>query len=728
MATVSFSVNTESATESRAISDGSGANKLYYRAFRYEGDNNEWVSAISELESVDNFVSGQTVTLQLPKNQDVVVAFFAKNSEADCYNVTEDGTGMDVEISYDGYGNNDETRDAFFGNVSFGTAGNETKTVTLKRPFAQINVGTSDYAAFAAHYNCNSSGVTIKNAANKLNLIDGSVSGDVEVKFTTAQGDLFKEREGGSAYYPSEKLTVNGTDYTWLSMCYVLPQEKEQSTTVSAEFTFLNDKQPITLKNGLENMPIQRNYRTNVIGNILTGNVDFTVEIDANFEKPDENVSLWNGETSNSLTKDANGYFRIKSAADFAYFMTTCQSGNSVYAGKTIVLDTDINCANKTITGIGHQNCNFSGTFDGNGHTISNFVINSTNDYYAGLFQQVSHGATIKNLTVKNATVTGNKLVGVIASSLNEKSTIENCHVENCTVVAKVNKVGAITGYIAENSTVKGCSVKNTNIYCADADKNQSDKIIGYVDGSNTVENNTASDDVTVNRNVIAVSTVKELSNVGSYNGTVNNVVTSKNIILTNDIDCSGVQLNPIRLDGTCTFDGCGHTLKNVTVGEIGGRRALFNGEVIPGANVIIKNLNIDKVTVSKANAGVGDQYAAVLYGDMQNGLTLNIENVHINNAIVKNHNTVGGFVGFISNAGSNSLSIKNSSIKNSTIIGKEEVGKVGALVGRALGNGYTCSGVEIHNVVLYFNDQLLETVAHGAKSSNGCNGGYTIK
>ena len=109
--------------------------------------------------------------------------------------------------------------------------------VTLKRPFAQINVGCTDddwNAAQASGINVQTSSVTVKDAATQLNVIDGTVSGSQDVTYTAAN-------------IPTETLKVDadgdGTkeDYKYLSMCYILPNETTTGTaktTAGTEFTF----------------------------------------------------------------------------------------------------------------------------------------------------------------------------------------------------------------------------------------------------------------------------------------------------------------------------------------------------------------------------------------------------------------------------------------------------------------------------------------------------------
>jgi hypothetical protein len=186
---------------------------------------------------------------------------------------------MGVTVNYAGV-NNDETRDAFFKTVDVTVTGDMSVDVTLKRPFAQINVGctTDDWnAAHASNIDITTSAVTIKDAATNLNVIDGTVSGSKDVTYTAAN-------------IPTEKLKVdadgdgNKEEYNYLSMCYILPNETTTGaakTTAGTEFTFKPEKgNDITLSDGLQAIPVQRNYRTNIVGKILSGEVSFNVKVD----------------------------------------------------------------------------------------------------------------------------------------------------------------------------------------------------------------------------------------------------------------------------------------------------------------------------------------------------------------------------------------------------------------------------------------------------------------
>jgi hypothetical protein len=98
----------------------------------------------------------------------------------------------------------------------------------------------------------------------------------------------------------------------------------------------------------------------------------------------------------------------------------------------------------------------FTGTFDGNGHTISNFTYTSSGTSYIGLFGYVDDpNAEIKNLGLINPNIdagTGYS-VGSMVGLLGD-STITNCYVEGGSVAGRSN-VGGLVG--SNNGTISSC-------------------------------------------------------------------------------------------------------------------------------------------------------------------------------------------------------------------------------------------------------------------------------
>jgi len=104
----------------------------------------------------------------------------------------------------------------------------------------------------------------------------------------------------------------------------------------------------------------------------------------------------------------------------------------------------------------------FSGTFDGNGRTISGFTYTASSSECVGLFGYVSGtDAEIRDLTLNNVDVSNQSIgyVGALAGCL-EDGTISNCNINGGSVTGMTG-VGGLVGY-KTNGTVENCSARTT--------------------------------------------------------------------------------------------------------------------------------------------------------------------------------------------------------------------------------------------------------------------------
>ena len=467
LAAVSFSVQADAVVGTRAISDGKGADELIYRVFDKDGKPVGTLDKKTE-KGLTDLLTGHKVTLYLAKGQTYKVAFWAQ--DADCHAYTVDDN-MSVAVNYAGV-NNDETRDAFFKTVDVTVTGDMNVDVTLKRPFAQINVGCTDddwNAAQASGINVQTSSVTVKDAATKLNVIDGTVSGSKDVTYTAAA-------------IPNETLKVDadgdGTkeDYKYLSMCYILPNETTTGaakTTAGTTFTFHpqagND---ITLSEGLQAIPVQRNYRTNIVGKILSGEVSLNVKVDPIYNDPDYifNEPGWDGKTLKqpSLSTDGTTY-EVNTPEELAWVFN---NGNNFT--KSVSINKDLNMGNNALYRVWIDADNL--VLNGNNHTISNFKLTATgsgNSYSYGLFRgdALEHGITVKDITFDNVTIDNNDMTAGFAGVLfgdiqnGRTVTLSNVHVTNSHIKG-VRSIGSLVGFVSKNSTLKvdGCSAEGNTL------------------------------------------------------------------------------------------------------------------------------------------------------------------------------------------------------------------------------------------------------------------------
>lgn len=138
--------------------------------------------------------------------------------------------------------------------------------------------------------------------------------------------------------------------------------------------------------------------------------------------------------------------------------------GNN-FNGITLVLEKDIALSCNKDDSATHfktigVNSPFRGTFDGNGHKISNLYVDRADK--AGLFASV-YGASIKNLTVEGTVVgpssNGSNPTGVggIVGYSTSQILIENC-VSNVNVSSSCENTGGICGYVNDvDSVIRNC-------------------------------------------------------------------------------------------------------------------------------------------------------------------------------------------------------------------------------------------------------------------------------
>ena len=205
-----------------------------------------------------------TFNLRLVASQTYDFVFWADCSTGDHYN-TDDLTNITVKGDY--AGNNDEF-DAFTGALlDYQVTGAFSENITLRRPFGQLNVKTLDLAA-------------IPDPALKPTI--------VKVAFTAVPTsfDARKSEVGtttAAAEYTADVLNATGeltVDYIWAPV--------EEATLADFTMTFLDAAgNEISANSDFKSIPIRRNYRTMVSGNLLTKQGDITVEIDPEFYKPD---------------------------------------------------------------------------------------------------------------------------------------------------------------------------------------------------------------------------------------------------------------------------------------------------------------------------------------------------------------------------------------------------------------------------------------------------------
>lgn len=303
-------------TITKAIGDGLTAKNLSVAV--YDDASNAAGTHIVALDKTAVFDAlHTTVEYSLVKGKTYHFIFWAQAEGAP---YTFNPETKKVAINYTGAAN-DEKRDAFYAVKTLKVTGPATEPVQLHRPFAQVNFGTSDSAAATdAGVTPTASLFTATDAASSFDVFAGEGTDPVRISFTEAT-------------LPAERLTLkDGTSYTYLAMNYFIPTGKLSETHVSnlsATFKGATDDVVISVPSA----KVQANYRTNIVGNLLTDQVVFNVEIVPAFED-ETTIDIENITTAADLrTALANGH-SAKLAADITIDKTI-----SVPAGKDVILD-----------------------------------------------------------------------------------------------------------------------------------------------------------------------------------------------------------------------------------------------------------------------------------------------------------------------------------------------------------------------------------------------------
>ncbi len=435
--TVTFAL-TQPGIATKAYSDGETATTLTYAV--YEAGTQTPVEVSEDQITFSGLTA--TVNLRLVTGKTYDIIFWA-DAAASPY--TFNRTAQTITVDYDGVKSQDENRDAFYTvrkNLYVDGAINEN--ITLKRPFAQLNIGTTDFAAEAVVADApEKSEVTVSNVYSTLNLFDGTVAGEREMTFAMANIPT------------GETFPVAGVDY--LSMNYLLVAA--ESELVEIDFTVENASGHQVTRT-FSNVPVQRNYRTNIYGKLLTSPADFTITINPAYETPNNDVVIWDG-TSVSQPNSTNTEWIVSTAAEWVWLK---QNG---VQGKNIKLAANIDFGGYAVKGLG-----FTGTFDGQGYTMSNMTLLCGGSYYSnGLFQgDASGNVTVQNVTIKNVTAEcanpDQGYVGTIFGDVQNGTVILNgVNVVN-TNLCGVQSVGGLVGFVGSGATlnITDCTVDGSAI------------------------------------------------------------------------------------------------------------------------------------------------------------------------------------------------------------------------------------------------------------------------
>lgn len=680
---VTFTAALPGEMATKAIGDGQTAKKLYVSV--YENDD---AKTKLELDKTATFTDLKTqVTFSLVKGKTYNFVFWAQAAEGAPYDVTD---LKNIKISYEGAEANDEKRDAFYATrKELKVNGALTETIKLYRPFAQVNFATADYEeALKAGFVPAVSSFTASEAASTFDTFAAKGENPVSVALTETE-------------VPADVLkTLDGKTYTRLSMNYLIPvgaQGESHNIDVAATFK-ANNGEPVSVS--APNAPVQNNYRTNIIGNLLTSQVIFNIEIVPIFNEPDNDIDLVNIKNVASL----KALFATGGSATLSEDLVVNEP-ISVATGAEVTLDLN----GKTVTNtedLWDEATEKYSIFEVAGGALTlkgdGTVKAKENDCYALLVSDGGH------LIIEDGTYVGN---------------IDALHVYEGLAEIKggsysIQQLCPLTGhgpydfvlncknenYAAgkANIIVTGGSFQGFDPANAKSDDAASYLAPGYI----SVETNGVWTVVRGTKPVVMTTaelraTLTAFTSAGSGD---NVIEIGKDIVLKEGETWTPVKVDGYHGAGVVTVFGNGHKISGLNA-------PLFAGGFAGNSGIVVKDLTLDGVKINDAASGQG---IGAFVCNVDSMPTIELDNCHLTNSeiISTGGARVGGLIGWTSGYNKPNdgpvdtyIKITKCSVEGCTISAK---GSVGGIIGHAGCNPatyHTISDCSVKNCVINSTD-----------------------
>ena len=684
MVDVTFTAALPGEMATKTIGDGQTAKKLYVSVY----ENDDAKTKLASLDKTADFADLKTqVTFSLVKGKTYNFVFWAQAEDAP-YDITD---LKSVKVKDYTTAANDEKRDAFYATrKELKVNGALTETIKLYRPFAQVNFGTADYAdAQKAGFSPAVSSFTASGAAMTFDTFAAEGKDEVTVALTETNvpADILK--------------TLDGKTYTRLAMNYLIPVGKQgESHNIDVAATFkANNGEAVTVS--APNAPIQNNYRTNILGNLLTSQVIFNVEIVPAFEEPDNDIDLVNIKNAESL----KALFATGGEAKLA---------EDVVLGETVVVE-----PGKEVT------------LDLNGKTVSN-TADLWNESIASWSLLSVRGGS---LTIKGAGTLQAKENDCFAVDVQDGGTVV---IEDGTYVGNVHAVYVYEGtaeimggkysiqqlssnpdhygYVLncyddmrKNGKAKilvsgGEFVKFNPADCAAEGPHTNFVADGYI----SVEAEAGVWTVVRGTKPVVMTTAELRATLTAFTsaGSGDNVIEiGKDIVLKDGETWTPAKVDGYHGAGVVTVLGNGHKISGLNA-------PLFAGGFAGNSGIIIKDLTLDGV---KINDATSDQGIGAFVCNVDSMPKIELDNCHLTNSeiISTGGARIGGLIGWTSgynkpNDGpvNTYITIKRCSVESCKL---EAKGSVGGIIGHAGSNPatfHTISDCAVKNCVLTSTDE----------------------
>ena len=347
-------------------------------------------------------------------------------------------TLADIKVKNDGI--NDECSDAYFGYENFTITNSTSNDIVLKRPYGKLRVIATDLHEL--NLNVNPKKVKVAYTAPHLTNFD-AVTGaatldkqNTEVEFDSTYNDVYKEADKGGLqnhFYTTGYDALEGHKYTNANGA-----ERHTHMTLFTDYILANnevspvhftmtvyDRENKEIKSTTFNtdIPVQRNYLTTVIGNVLTTATEVEVRIDDNFagENEVENIVFVN--TAKEFQEALDNYVN----------------------GQTIILDADIK-GNVTVDQVEGKDY----VIDGNGYNYDGTIYIDGNSRNDGTETVIIRNFNFATDSSDINFIEQNSADGAVRYA-------HNVTIENCSFLATGVNVVAVKIRQGYNITIKNC-------------------------------------------------------------------------------------------------------------------------------------------------------------------------------------------------------------------------------------------------------------------------------
>ena len=544
-----------------------------------------------------------TFDVKVPAKRTYKAVFWADcaaEDGGDLYYNTADLTNITLKSKYVG---NDDKRDAFFKCEEYTVKNvNQSFSAKLTRPFAQINVITKDVKDLHLSELYPQKVNLSFEAATSFNAMSGECG---DSKAITYKANVYKP-------YDSKK------DQLTLSMDYLFAGDR---SAVDINFKAPTEE-GLKVEYDFSNIPYERNYRTNIVGNLLTADAHWEVTIKPNWNKPDEEVEIVvAGSVAAANEAFANGatYVKIASVGDekTLYLPQTEEEVTIDFANpsevvtvkygpaptKANVAPAAINIATNDVTKFTLSGINNVVWLVGNQAALANALTNATNKqvvalsnditmngewtpviskadgkYYIGTFDGKNH--VISNLKISDYTGTYAGFFSTMSGATIKNVTFKNAIVTNA--VSNEGARGAVIVGWTYAGVIDNCHVINSSV-------TGGQKVAGIL-GCISVEGAASKNEV-INCSVEGLTLSSNISNdilyqAGALVGYIQLVAKNPNAILIENNSVKDITINDAfgGPDNQAWYSGTfiGSIIRKQ---QIDGQKIVLNNNTISGNN-----------------------------------------------------------------------------------------------------------------------------------------------